>query len=123
MTRCENEKNEIGKRIKQRRINLREQRGGYTQVDVAEKLTQSTGRNISREAYAHYEVGNNEVAVSDLPHFAKVLECPIGYFYGDVSASTAEDDDAIDYYKKMPEILKPAARAVLKALYDVGISK
>ena len=113
----------MGRRIRERREQLRRERGGFTQADVATKLGQLTGTKGERVTYAHYEIGNNAIAATDLPALSKVLECSIGYFFGDVPMSSVEEDDAVKNYKRMPEIMKPAARAVLKALYDVGTSK
>ena len=113
----------MGQRIRQRREQLRREKGGYTQADVAARLGQLTGTKGLRETYVHYEYGTNAIAATDLPALSKVLECSIGYFFGDVPIPIAEEDDAIKNYKKMPEIMKPVARAVLKALYEVGTSK
>ena len=113
----------MGRRIKERREQLRKERGGFTQAEVALQLGQLIGTKGERVTYAHYESGNNAIAATDLPALSKVLECPIGYFFGSVSVSSVEEDDPITNYKKMSEIMKPAARAVLKALYDVGASK
>lgn len=62
----------IGARLRLRREYLR-----MTQQEVSEKLS------MNRVTYAQYEQGRNEMAVSDLPRIAKVLEVSPSYFFED----------------------------------------
>ncbi|MBV9848779.1 MAG: helix-turn-helix transcriptional regulator [Armatimonadetes bacterium] len=108
------DKKTVGQRLSARREYLKAQgRPDMTQAGVARRL------HLQRSTYAQYEAGINEMSVSDLAALAEILEVPVGYFFGEESEEEYADDETILYYRGLPPTLKPAARAAIKALYDV----
>lgn len=97
----------IGRRMRDRRDYLR-----LTQQEVANVL------NVNRVTYQQWESGRNEMAVTDLPRIAKALGTTSTYLLGEEDDEVVQDREAAMYLNNMPPMLKPAARAALKALYD-----
>jgi transcriptional regulator with XRE-family HTH domain len=99
---------EIGKRIRARREYLR-----ITQDDMAKRFS------MSRANWSRIESGNVGVMAADLAEIADALKVDITYFYeNDAFEEIAGDGDVMLYYNGMPPILRPAAKAALKALYE-----
>ncbi|HLK56528.1 MAG TPA: helix-turn-helix transcriptional regulator [Chthonomonadaceae bacterium] len=87
------DKKELGLKLRARREYLH-----LTQQEVADALS------MNRVTYAQYETGRNEMAVSDLPRIAKVLQVPISYFFEE-ERDLAADDQAPTiqaYYDALP---------------------
>jgi transcriptional regulator with XRE-family HTH domain len=104
------DKREIGRRLRERRELLK-----MTQQNVADAL------HVNRITYAQWESGRNEMAVTDLPRLAKLFKVQPSYFFEDLDtySEEADHDDVMMYYNGMPPILRAAAKASLRAMYDL----
>ncbi len=69
----------VGQKIKHRRL-LK----GLTQQKISDVL------GITFQQLQKYEKGTNRVSASRLYHMAKILECPIGYFFEETDRELPE---------------------------------
>lgn len=98
----------IGKQLKMRREEL-----GLDRADVAAYL------EMTPTGYGYYETGARDISATQLYVLAQFLRCPIGYFFvEDTAGNDLTEENALAYYRGIPPDLKPAARAVLKTMFE-----
>ena len=76
----------IGERIRTRRTEL-----GWRQERLAAEF------GVGRDSISRYEIGQTEINVSDLPHFAKVLKVPVAYFFGSAAVSRFMQNEGVSF--------------------------
>lgn len=87
----------------------------WTQGMLAQKIGMK-----NRESISQYCAGEVNIPAFRLMDMATAMRVPVSRLIGDMPISDFEDDEAARHYKLMPETLKPAAKAVLRALYEQG---
>jgi transcriptional regulator with XRE-family HTH domain len=110
-------KQEIGRRLKDRRIKMR-----MRQQDLADAF------GVAQPTISGYENGEREITASDLLRFAKILGVPVTYFFDEDDASDYdpnsdaptedEEGEVLRYFQGIPPMMRPAAKAMLKSLVD-----
>jgi transcriptional regulator with XRE-family HTH domain len=110
-------KQEIGRRLKDRRIKMR-----MRQQDLADAF------GVAQPTISGYENGEREITASDLLRFAKILGVPVTYFFDEDDASdydpnsdapsADEEGEVLRYFQGIPPMMRPAAKAMLKSLVD-----
>lgn len=87
---------------------------GLTQVEVAERM------HVAPSTIARYESGTRIPGVEEIPEYARVLRVSISWIMGEETEDHFRDREAAVWYNGLPPILRTAARAQLKALYDAA---
>lgn len=96
----------IGTRIKRAREAL-----NLTQEEVAGRL------GIGRPALSNIENGRNLVRLEHIPKLVRVLNRPIGYFFGIVGDLTADEEQLLEVYRALPgKRLKSTAIDIIQSL-------
>ena len=108
-------KKSVASKIRERRQHLQQTRGrGFTIEEVADAFGRLRGVPISRIGFGKYELGVNEIAVSDLPFLAEVLEVSMEYFLDDDQSFA--DDDFTAWYHELPQRDKMTLQAWKEAM-------
>jgi transcriptional regulator with XRE-family HTH domain len=103
------DRQQLGRRLRSARENI-----GLTQEDVGRALS------VTRATIARYESGSRQPGASEMVEYAHVLRVSVSWLYDEQSAEEFEDADAAAWYNGLQPNLKPAARAALKAISELG---
>lgn len=96
---------ELGEKIIARRTEL-----GMSQAHIARAL------KTSAQNYGQYEKGERDFTVTQIKTLCVILGVKWSWFFDDVEYT--DDDEIITYWRGMPQQLQPAAKSVLKTMYD-----
>lgn len=107
---------EIGERLQLRRVHLnRRFQGEFTQEAVSEKL-QELGVTIEPGSISHYETGRVRITAEVLIAFAKILQVPVQWFYGDEDTTDTFAGEVIAAFNDTPELSQEAKDHVLRTI-------
>ena len=87
---------------------------GLKQEDVAQAL------RLSPVGYDHFERGDRLIGVEYLVRLAKLYGKPVAWFLGmpSIEGLTAEEDDIVHEYRKMPEQYRRLFHATVRMLVE-----
>lgn len=96
----------VGNRIKTAREAL-----NLTQEEVSRRL------GIGRAALSNIENGHNLARIEHIPKLARILNRPVGYFFGITGDLTADEEQLLEVYRALPgKRLKSTAIDIISSL-------
>ena len=98
---------ELVERIRRRREEL-----DMTQEEVARRMGMNTF------TYGNYERGRVLFGEEHLRLLSEILDAPVSWMFGEMPEDDFADDEAAAWYNGIAPTLRPAARAMLKTLYE-----